>query len=192
MEDAEIVDLYWKRDESAIQETESKYSHYLMKIAYNVLENLEDSKESVNDTYLKAWNSIPPHIPEVLSAYLGKITRQTAIDIYRKRNSGKRRPSQYQLSLSELEESFATGETVEEQIELQELAKAISTYLRTLSEESRNAFVCRYYFMDSIKAIAGYIGGTQAKTKSMLFRVRNGLRDYLVKEGFLYESREDK
>ena len=93
MQDERIVELYWQRDESAIQETEQKYGSYLTKIAYNILSDLEDSKESVNDTYMKAWNSMPPHKPNILSTYLGKITRQVSIDILRKRNSLKRQAS---------------------------------------------------------------------------------------------------
>ena len=104
MEDYQIVELYWKRDQQAIRETENKYGHYLTKIALNILADLEDSKESVNDTYLKAWNSMPPHKPGILATYLGKITRQVSIDIFRKRTSKKRQPSQYALCLREARE----------------------------------------------------------------------------------------
>lgn len=104
MQDEKIVALYWERNETAIHETEQKYGRYLTKIAYNVLADLEDSKESVNDTYLSAWNSMPPHKPEILSTYLAKITRRISIDIYRKKNRKKRQPSEYALSLEELEE----------------------------------------------------------------------------------------
>ena len=104
MEDEKIVSLYWSRDEAAIRETEAKYDRYLTKIAYNILYNREDSRESVNDTYLAAWNSIPPHRPGVLSVYLGKITRRISIDIFRKRNRLKRRDSEYAVSLAEIED----------------------------------------------------------------------------------------
>lgn len=125
MQDEMIVELYWKRDESAIQETENKYSRYLSKIAYNILADLEDSKESVNDTYLKAWNSMPPHKPSVLSTYLGKITRQLSIDIFRTRNREKRKASEYAISLTELEECITDSSTTEENIDLHQLAEAI-------------------------------------------------------------------
>lgn len=184
MDDDKIVNLYWQRDQSAIRETESKYGRYLMRIAYNVLFDPEDSKESVNDTYLKAWNSMPPHKPGILSTYLGKITRQTSIDRYRKKNSQKRRGSEYSISLSELEECVSKEATPEEAIELQMLADAISAYLRSLSGENRNIFVCRYYFMDSIREIAAYSGVSESKIKSILYRTRNGLKSYLEKEGF--------
>lgn len=109
MKDDVIVSLYWKRDEQAIQVTEKKYGRYLAKIAHNILADWEDSKECVNDTYWKAWNSIPPHKPNMLSTYLGKITRQLAIDIYRKRNSSKRKKSEYTVSVTELEDCLSAG-----------------------------------------------------------------------------------
>lgn len=185
MEDNVIVDLYWERDENAIRETENKYSRYLLKIAYNILMDFEDSEESVNDTYLKAWNSIPPHKPRFLSTYLGKITRQVSIDIFRKRKSEKRSGSEYALSLLELEECVTDGKTPEQELELQILADTISSYLYSLSEESRNVFICRYFFMDSIREIAGYQNASESKIKSMLHRARIGLKKYLEKEGFV-------
>jgi RNA polymerase sigma-70 factor (ECF subfamily) len=184
MEDQRIVDLYWQREERAIHETEKKYERYLTKIAYHILADAEDSKESVNDTYLKAWNSMPPHKPAVLSTYLGKIIRQVSIDIYRKRNSMKRRASQYAISLSELEECITDGSTPWQTVELQMLADAISAYLRLSSVEMRNVFLCRYFFMDSIREIAAYYGVSESKIKSMLYRMRCGLKEHLEKEGF--------
>ncbi len=184
MEDHEIVDLYWQRDESAIEETTKKYNHYLIKIAYNVLFDLEDSMESVNDTYYKAWNAMPPHRPEFLSTFLGKITRQGSIDMLRKKNSIKRGKSQYILSLAELEDIVASGNSPEDNIVLNELANSISNYLREQKEDACNIFICRYYFMDSIKDIASYFGTSQSSIKSKLFRLRNGLKEYLNKEGY--------
>lgn len=185
MEDSLIVDLYWKREESAIRETENKYGNYLMKIACNILADFEDSKEVVNDTYMKAWNSMPVHRPDILSTYLGKVTRQLSIDVYRKKTSQKRVRSEYTVSLSELEECAADKDTPEQEIELQLLANLISTYLWSLSEEIRNVFVCRYFFMDSIKEIAGYNNVSESKIKSMLYRTRLGLKRYLEKEGYV-------
>ena len=185
MQDDQIIDLYWQRDEAAIQETQQKYEAYLMKIANNILSNLEDSKENVNDTYLKAWNSIPPHKPSILSTYLGKITRQGAIDMFRSRNRQKRQASQYALSLSELEECISDGNTTQQNADFHLLAEAINAYLYTLSPEARTTFVGRYYYMDSIKDVAAYYGMSEAKTKSMLHRTRKGLKNYLEQEGFL-------
>jgi len=184
MADEMIVSLYWERNESAIHETEVKYDRYLTKIAYNTLADFEDSRESVNDTYLKAWNSMPPHKPAFLSTYLGKITRQAAIDIFRKRNSKKRSGSEYALSLSELGECISADGNIEQDCELRELGRVISTYLRTVSQDACHVFVSRYYFMDSIREIAAYFDMSESKAKSMLHRTRLGLKDYLKQEGF--------
>lgn len=184
MEDSKIVALYFDRDESAIDHTQKKYGPYLHKIAYNILEDLQDSQESVNDTYLAAWNSIPPHRPDILSTYLGKLTRRISIDIFRKRNRLKRRDSEYALSLSELEDCVAGGEQPEETVQAQLLAESISTFLRQLPAQSRHAFVGRYYFMDPLKEVARYCGMSEAKAKTLLYRIRCSLKDYLQKEGF--------
>ena len=184
MEDTVIVDLYWARDEAAISQTEQKYGPYLTKIAYNILANIEDSRESVNDTYLGAWDSMPPHKPAALSAYLAKITRRISIDILRRRSSKKRQGSEYELSLDELSDCVTAGETPEQAIELQELSDAIAEYLRTLPEQSRDVFIHRYYYFDPVKDIAERCGYSRSKTESMLHRARKGLREYLEKEGF--------
>ena len=184
MQDEQIIELYWQRSESAIQQTQCKYGRYLAKIAYNVLPNWQDSEESVNETYLKAWNSMPPHRPGRLSTYLGKITRQVSIDIFRRRTSKKRAASEYALSLSELEECVSGGDTTVEEAELHRLAASIDCWLRTLPRPTRNAFVGRYYFMDSLRDVAGYCGMSEAKAKSVLYRARQSLRNYLEQEGF--------
>ena len=184
MEDEMIVSLYWQRDENAIRETQIKYDRYLMKIAYNTLADLEDSAETVNDTYMKAWNSMPPHRPNILSTYLGKITRQTAIDFFRKRNSKKRYGSEYALSFSELGDCVPTSNTPVMEYELQELGSAINAYLHTISKDACHTFVSRYYFMDSIREIAACFSMSESKVKSMLHRTRLGLKIHLEKEGF--------
>lgn len=191
MQDDMIVSLYCKRDQSAIQQTKQKYGHYLTKISYNILTDWEDSMESVNDTYLKAWNSIPPHKPSNLGTYLGKITRQLSIDIFRKRNCEKRKASQYAVSLSELEECISMGNTTEQDVDLHLLAETINTFLRTLTPECRNTFIARYYFMESIRVISINYGMSVAKVKSMLHRTRIGLKTYLEKEEFFYEIRKN-
>lgn len=184
MQDEKIVALYWQRDKNAIRETEQKYGRYLSRIAHNILSDFEDSREAVNDTYLRAWNSMPPHKPGVLATYLGKITRQLSIDIFRSRNREKRRASQYALSLSELEECVSGGNTTEQDVDLHLLAEAINAYLYTLTPQARNTFVGRYYYMDSIREVAAYYGMSESGVKSMLFRTRQGLRNYLEQEGF--------
>ena len=184
MEDEKIVALYWDRDEGAIRETERKYDRYLTKIAYNILNNLDDSRESVNDTYLAAWDSMPPHRPSVLSAYLAKLTRRISIDCFRYRTRDKRLASEYAVSLSELGECVSSGNTTEELVNVKLLADAIGIFLRLQSEEARTAFLGRYYFLDSVKEVAAYCGMSESKCKSLLHRTRLGLKDYLTKEGF--------
>lgn len=184
MEDEAIVSLYWERDESAIRETEQKYDRYLTKIAYNILNDREDSRESVNDTYLAAWNSMPPHRPGVLSAYLAKLTRRISIDLFRYRTRDKRLDSQYALSLTELEDCVSGGNTTEEIVNAKLLADSIGIYLRLQSQEARMAFIARYYFLDPVKEIAAHCGISESKCKSLLHRTRLGLKEYLEKEGF--------
>ncbi len=184
MEDEQIVSLYWDRDENAIRETEIKYDRYLTKIAYNILNNTEDSRESVNDTYLAAWDSMPPHKPSILSAYLAKLTRRISIDCFRYRTRDKRMASEYAVSLSELGDCVSGGNTTEEIVNVKLLADAIGIYLRLQSEEARTAFIGRYYFLDPIKEVAAYCSMSESKVKSLLYRTRLGLKEYLEKEGF--------
>ncbi len=184
MEDTQIVDLYWQRDEAAIRETEMKYDRYLTKIAMNILSDFEDSRESVNDTYLAAWNSMPPHRPMALSAYLGKLTRRISIDRFRYRTRNKRGGSEYEISLAELGDCVSGGNTTEEAVEVKLLAQAIGAFLRLQSEETRNIFIGRYYYLDPVKEVARYCGITEAKCKTVLHRTRQALKDYLAKEGF--------
>lgn len=185
MEDAQIVSLYWDRDESAIRETETKYGRYLTKIACNILNDVEDSRESVNDTYLAAWDSIPPHRPGILSAYLAKLTRRISIDRFRYRTRDKRMGAEYALSLEELGDCVCGGDTTQEAVNEKLLADAIGIYLRLLPEDARTAFVGRYYFLDPLKEVAAYCGMSESKAKSLLYRTRVGLKEYLQKEGYL-------
>ena len=184
MEDEKIVSLYWQRSENAIRETEIKYDRYLTKIAQNILNNLEDSRESVNDTYLAAWNSMPPHRPAVLSTYLGKITRRLSIDCFRTRNRDKRRESQYALSLDELGDCVSAGNTTDEIVNVKLLADTIGIFLRLQPEDARNAFIGRYYYLDSLREVAAYCGMTESRCKMLLYRTRIALKEYLEQEGF--------
>ena len=184
MEDEQIVNLYWQREESAIRETEIKYDRYLTKIAYNILADREDSRESVNDTYLAAWESMPPHRPSVLPTYLAKLTRRISIDRFRYRTRSKRLGSEYAVSLSELGDCVSGGNTTEEIVNVRLLADAIGIYLRLQSEEARTAFIARYYFLDPIREVAAACGISESKCKTLLHRTRLGLKAYLEKEGF--------
>ncbi len=184
MRDEKIIDLYWERNEQAIKHTDEKYGKYLSKIAYNILADKEDSKESVNDTYLAAWNSMPPQRPTALSAYLGKITRQISIDIFRKRNREKRKGSEFAVSYDELNDILSAGNMTEEQVQAKLLGEAINRFLLDQPKEVRNLFIGRYYFLDPLKEAARYCGMSEGKAKSILYRTRLMLKEYLQKEGF--------
>lgn len=184
MEDFKIIELFFERNENAISETERKYGRYLSKIAYNILFDFEDSKECVNDTYMKAWNSIPPQQPKVLSIFLGKITRRLAIDVFRKKHAEKRGNSEYFLSLSELDECIPDKFSAENEFEQKELSESINRFLSSISKENRDIFICRYFYSDSIKEIASFFQSNESKIKSSLFRTRKALKEHLEKEGF--------
>ncbi len=185
MEDSEIINLYFERNESAIGETEKKYGHYLFKIANNILCNNEDSSECVNDTYLRTWNTIPPKKPDLLSTFLGKIIRRLAIDSFRRKNAEKRGKSEYALSLSELDECVPDSSLTETQYEHKLLSESINLFLLSLPKENRDIFICRYFYSDSVKDIASFFGCGESKIKSSLFRSRKALKEHLEKEGFL-------
>ena len=184
MKDQDIVNLYWDRNEDAIRQTQMKYGAYLAKVSYNILADYEDCKECVNDTYLAAWNSMPTNRPSNLATYLGKITRQITIDLFRKKNRTKRYASEYAISLDELGDSFSDGTTPEQELDAKLLIEAINRFLRTLPIDARNTFIGRYYFFDSLKEVAAYCGMSESRVKSMLYRTRQSLKVYLEKEGF--------
>ena len=187
MTDNEIIELYWQRDESAIEKTESKYGQYCYSVAYNILHNSEDALECVNDTYMGAWNSIPPHRPEVLSAFLGRITRNIAIKKLRGRNAKKRGGGEKTLVFDELEELVPSGKAIDDELEAKELAKIIDGFLRTLTDEERRIFICRYWYFDSVEEISKRFGFSQSKVKMKLMRTRKKLLDRLEKEELFYE-----
>lgn len=185
MEDERIIDLYWARQENAIVETDKKYGNYCRSIALHILKSMEDSEECVNDTWMKAWDSMPPKRPDFLSAFLGKITRNLSISRYRMSHARKRGSGEVDLLLMELEECLPSAKSVEEEIEGRETARAIDCFLYGIDEESRNIFVRRYFFVDSIKEIAERFDVSESKVKSQLFRTRNRLKDHLEKEGIV-------
>ena len=185
MDDHRIVELYWERSEQAIKETASKYADYCYATAYNILGNREDSEESVNDTYLDAWNSMPPHRPTILSTFLGKITRRISIDKLRARNAEKRGGSNLTLALEELEECLSARDDLQKELDAQILAEALNSFLEELSEIERRVFLCRYWYVDSLEVIAKQFGFSPSKVKSMLHRTREKLRKYLEKEELL-------
>ena len=185
MDDSKIVDLYWDRKEQAIEETQKKYGSYCYKIAYNILTSKEDAEESVNDTYMTAWNTIPPRRPSVLATFLGKITRHLSIDRWRTRSAYKRGGGQVVLALEELEECVASPESVEQTYAKKELLAAYQRFVERLPVTERRVFLLRYWYLDSIGDIAQKYGFSESKVKSMLHRTRQKLNRCLAEEGLL-------
>lgn len=182
MDDREIVDLYWDRNERAITETDMKYGNYCRSIVYHILYDQEDTEECMNDTYLGAWNSMPQNRPERLLPYLGKIARNLALDRYDYRKA-KKRNSEFDVLLSELEDCLISDKGVEEEYEAKELIEYMNEFLRGLSQEKRMLFVRRYWFSDSIEELSGRFGISESKAKTTLFRIRKNLRKHLEKKG---------
>lgn len=184
MEDTQIINLYFARNEQAIKETDTKYGGYCYSIAYNILTNQEDAEESVSDTYLSAWNAMPPRRPPALAAFLGKITRHISIDRWRKYRAFKRCGCQIEIALDELSECVSGAESAEDSAIRKEILASINRFLGGLGDVERSVFLCRYWYLDSIEQIADKSGFSASKVKSMLFRIRKRLNTQLEKEGF--------
>ena len=185
MEDNQIIKLYFERSEQAIKETDTKYGGYCYSIAYNILTNQEDAEESVSDTYLSAWNSMPPRRPPALAPFLGKITRNISIDRWRKYRAFKRGGGQIEIALDELSECVSGAESAEETAIRKEILANLNRFLGTLKETERSVFLCRYWYLDSTEEIAEKSGFSVSKVKTMLFRIRKRLHTQLEKEGLL-------
>lgn len=183
MQDNAIVKLFLERDERAIKEALEKYNHYCMHISMNILNNCEDSEECVSDAMLGAWKSIPPHHPENLAAFLGKLTRNAAINKYNARHADKRVAGEYAVSIHELDECIPDGKDVENHVEAAELESAIDGFLRGEKADCRNIFLLRYYYSCSISDISARMGIGEGTVKSTLSRMRARLKKHLKKEG---------
>ena len=183
MEDEQIVDLYWQRSDLAISETNQKYGRYCHTIAYNICGTEEDAEECVNDTWLRAWNLMPDQRPTILSAFLGRITRNFAINLIKTKNRIKRGGGEAVLALDELEECIPGGRNPEQALEEKELEKAIGRFVSQLPQPEKTIFVLRYWRVAPIDEIAEKLQFSKGKIKSSLFRTRRKLRDYLQEEG---------
>ena len=182
MKDREIIELYWERDETAIAATADTYGNYCYAIAFNILNRNEDAEECINDTWLNAWNSIPPHRPERLSTYLGKITRNLSLNRYKQLNALKRGNGQVELALSELENCVPAQADIEQITEEMELVAALEKFLRSYKKTERNIFLGRYWYLYSIPELAAAHRMSESKIASLLYRMRNRLRLHLQKE----------
>lgn len=183
MDDEQILDLYWERSEAAIAETAKKYGRYCYYIAFNVLHNDEDCEECVNDTYLNAWNSMPPHRPAVLKTFLGRLTRNISLNKYKQLTAEKRGNGRMPLIIDELHECLPETESAERIIDDMVLVDVFNRFLASLSVEQRKIFMRRYWYMSSVKEIAADYGIGESKVKMSLLRSRNELKRLLEKEG---------
>ena len=181
MTDDKIVALYWARSEDAIKETEKAYGSYCYYIAFHILHEKQDANETVNDTYLKAWQNMPPQKPNPLKAFLGRITRQLSINRLEKRNATKR-GGEYALSLDELENVI--GDNTQDIADQVALSEALTRFLYALPITQRRIFVRRYWYFESINEIASTFSISESKVKSMLMRLRKKLKQHLEQEGF--------
>lgn len=185
MEDNQIVQLYFDRCEDAIFQTKIKYDRYCHTIAYNILHNFEDSEECVNDTYWKAWHTIPPQRPKKLAAFLGKITRNLSIDIYRRYTTEKRGGSEMTIALDELGDCVSSLVSTNDHVDEIVLVDILNHFLASLSAEHRKIFLRRYWYVSSVKEIANEYGVTESKVKMSLLRSREQLKAILKKEGIV-------
>lgn len=187
MEDNKIVALYWQRNENAIKETSRKYGAYCFAVADNILHNKEDAEECVSETWLKAWNAIPPQKPTILKIFLAKITRNLAINYFHTRSAQKRGGGEIILVLDELAECLASESDVMEEYEARELGQCIRRFVRLLPEREGNVFVRRYFFTEPIAQIAKKYGLSRNNVTVILSRTRSKLKAYLLEEGFWNE-----
>lgn len=182
MEDEKIIDLFFERSEQAIQELDIKYGQFCHKLSYNIVNSRQDAEECVNDAYLGAWNTIPPARPNPLLTYVCKIVRNISLKIYY-RTAAAKRNSTYTIAMEEIEACTADPKTVECEIEAKELARIIESFLDTMTKENRVIFMRRYWFADSCRDIAGFVGLTEKNITVRLTRIRQKLMGYLTERG---------
>ena len=182
MEDFQIIDLYFQRDETAISETAAKYGAFCQRIAQNILSIDADAEECVNDTYLQAWNSIPPHRPDRFGAWLGRVVRNIAINLWN-RNHRKKRYAGMDLLLSELEDCLPSQRTVEREIEEKELTELLNAWLASLPQDDRILFMRRYWYGETVNALAEEWGISQNSLAKRMYRLRQDLKALLQQEG---------
>ena len=185
MDDTSIVKLLWDRCEQALKELAAKYGRFCHKIALNILGSSEDAEECVNDTYLSVWNSIPPQRPSVLPPYVGRITKNHALNMYNKKHAEKRGGSNLTLVFEELDEVIAGYESADSALYRRELLSVISEFLEVLPEDKRKIFVRRYWYADSVKDIAARMHMTENNVSVSLNRMRSRLREILQEGGLL-------
>lgn len=185
MRDEEIISLYFDRDEQAIQESMDAYGGYCGKIARNILKVQEDAEEAVADTWLRAWHSIPPTRPNSLRIFLGRITRNLSLSLWRGKTAEFRGGGEIDLALDELAECIGDDTNPELLVQTQELGQCINEFLRGEPDNSRVIFLRRYFYLESSKEIALRLGTSDSNVRMILSRTRKRLRDHLKKEGYI-------
>lgn len=185
MDDNKIIDLYWKRSEAAIIETDKKYGRYCNTIACNILHNPEDAEECVNDTYFKVWRLIPTLRPQKFSAFIGRITRNLSLNKYEYYNAQKRGQGKTQAVFDELQGCIASVGNVEDAVEDMFLTEKLNCFLEGLPKEKRRIFMRRYWYFSGVKEIASDYQMSESKVKMILLRTRNALKEYLEQEGIV-------
>lgn len=183
MEDERLIQLFWNRSETAIQETSNKYGSYLHRISMNIVQSAEDASECVNDTYFKVWNSIPPQWPQRFKSWIGRIVRNISLDCYKREHAAKRGGHGTDILLSELEQCIPCQNWKKEQSSDEMIVEIINQFLQEQKKENRMIFIRRYWYGDSIKEIAGKLNMKESKVKTSLYRSRNKLRSCLEKGG---------
>lgn len=181
--DDKIVDMYWRKEENAIKETDKKYGQFLYRIAYNILHDSCDSDECKNDTYLSTWNSIPPTRPNVFPAFLVQIMRHIAINRYKEKNRQKRIPSELTVSMEEMTEILQSNESIDDYYNAKEVGKIISNYVRTLSERGQYIFIGRFYRSESVERLSEELSISIKTVYRELDKIKCGLKVYLEKNG---------
>ncbi|MBQ9080240.1 MAG: sigma-70 family RNA polymerase sigma factor [Clostridia bacterium] len=187
MEDYKILDLFWSRNEQAITESKNKYGTLICSIAFNILRNRQDTEECENDTYIGAWNTIPPTRPQKLSAYLAKLSRNIAITKFRANNTKKRGGGEVAASLHELDECIP-DQSQDKALAAEQLSSILNEFLASLSQNERQIFMRRYWKCDAIGGIAKHLGCSSSKVKMTLLRTREKLRKFLEQEGIFYDK----
>ena len=181
--DEQIIDLYWKRDEDAIKQTDRKYGKYLYVIAYNIVHDRLDCEECLNDTYLGTWNRIPPQRPNVFQVFLSRIMRNIAIDKFRHNRASKRVPSEMLVSLEELDDCMPSAPSTEDELANDRLGKLLNDFVQALDDRKQFIFVCRYYYADKVSSIAHMLQLGEATIFRELAEIRENLKNHLEKEG---------
>ena len=187
MDDNIIIELYWQRKDNAIEETDKKYGSYCFTIADNILHSKEDSEECVNDTWLNAWNTIPPQKPQKLRFFLAKITRNLSFNRYNAKMTKKRGGGEMPLILDELSGCIAGKSSVEDEYAAKELGKSLNKFVKALPQKESNIFIRRYFFSESVAVIANRYDLSENNVMVILSRTRKKLKEHLIKEGFVNE-----